>query len=94
MIEKFWIDDRDNGDGFVVHTKLPTHVQGEIIPVVRESLYEEIKGMFVHVSKETDRLAEENKRLKNQRDWLFAILLGTVMALTFVIHVITLDMPK
>lgn len=30
---EFWIDDRDNGDGYVVHEKKPTHVQGELIHV-------------------------------------------------------------
>lgn len=30
---EFWIDDRDNGDGYVVHEKKTTHVQGELIHV-------------------------------------------------------------
>lgn len=63
-----------------------THFSGAVYEVNKENMNNLISQL--------DSCLEENKRLKNQRDWLMAILLGTTIALTFVIHVITMDMPN
>jgi hypothetical protein len=37
--KEFWIDDRDNGDGYVVHEEEPTHVQCEVVHVISYDSY-------------------------------------------------------
>jgi hypothetical protein len=53
---EFWIDDRDNGDGYVTQNINPIHFQGEVIHVIEYSAY-------VALKKENEELKAKVKEL-------------------------------